>query len=130
MFARLKEDIRCVMDRDPAARNAFEVLTCYPGLHAILLHRINHWLWQRGLRWLARFFGMIARWLTGIEIHPGARIGRRFFIDHGMGVVIGETAEIGDGCMLCKGVTHICNRCAAVKRHALLEVDVTSGRME
>lgn len=127
MFARLKEDIRCVMDRDPAARNAFEVLTCYPGLHAILLHRVNHWLWQRGLRWLARFFGMIARWLTGIEIHPGARIGRRFFIDHGMGVVIGETAEIGDGCTLYHGVTLGGTSWEKGKRHPTLEDDVVVG---
>ena len=93
MFARLKEDLRVVFDRDPAARTSFEVATTYPGLHAIWWHRLNHRLARSGLRWLARWLSMLARWLTGIEIHPGARVGRRFFIDHGMGVVIGETAE-------------------------------------
>ncbi len=127
MFARLKEDIRCVMERDPAARNAFEVLTCYPGLHAILFHRLNHWLWQHRLRWLARFLGMIARWLTGIEIHPGARIGRRFFIDHGMGVVIGETAEIGDDCTIYHGVTLGGTSWEKGKRHPTLEDNVVVG---
>jgi serine O-acetyltransferase len=127
MLARLKEDIRCVMDRDPAARNAFEVVTCYPGLHAVLMHRFNHWLWARGLRWLARFLSMIARWLTGIEIHPGARIGRRFFIDHGMGVVIGETAEIGDDCTLYHGVTLGGTSWKKGKRHPTLESDVVVG---
>ena len=96
MFARIKEDINTVFDRDPAARNAFEVLTAYPGVHAVLLHRLSHRVWNFGFKWLARFISHIARWFTGIEIHPGATIGRRFFIDHGMGIVIGETAEIGD----------------------------------
>ena len=105
MFARLKEDLGVVFDRDPAARTTFEVVTTYPGLHAIWWHRLNHRLARWGLRWLARWLSMFARWLTGIEIHPGARIGRRFFIDHGMGVVIGETAEIGDDCTLYHGVT-------------------------
>ena len=105
MFRRLREDIACVFDRDPAARNTWEVLTCYPGLHALILHRINHGLWGLGLKWLARLGSNIARWMTGIEIHPGATIGRRFFIDHGMGVVIGETAEIGDDVTLYQGVT-------------------------
>jgi len=105
MFNRIREDIRSVFDRDPAARNVWEVLTCYPGLHAILMHRVNHRLWTWGLRWLARFGSHIARFLTGIEIHPGAVIGRRVFIDHGMGVVIGETAEVGDDCTLYHGVT-------------------------
>jgi len=105
MFSRIREDIRSVFDRDPAARNVWEVLTCYPGLHAILFHRVNHRLWLWGLRWLARFGSHIARFLTGIEIHPGAVIGRRVFIDHGMGVVIGETAEVGDDCTLYHGVT-------------------------
>ena len=105
MFRRLREDIACVFDRDPAARNTWEVLTCYPGLHALILHRINHGLWGLGLKWLARLGSNIARWMTGIEIHPGATIGRRFFIDHGMGVVIGETAVIGDDCTLYHGVT-------------------------
>lgn len=127
MLARLKEDIRCVMERDPAARNAFEVITCYPGLHALLLHRFNHWLWRHGLRWPARFLAMFARWLTGIEIHPGASIGRRFFIDHGMGVVIGETAEIGDGCTLYHGVTLGGTSWEKGKRHPTLEDDVVVG---
>src|ERR1043165_5566706 len=96
MFDRIREDIASVFDRDPAARTTWEVLTCYPGLHATWGHRVSHWLWTHGLRWLARFNSAIARWLTGIEIHPGAKIGRRFFIDHGMGVVIGETAEVGE----------------------------------
>ena len=85
MFERIREDVRCVFDRDPAARNTFDVLTTYPGIHAILMHRFSHWLWTHGLMWLARVFSNIARWYTGIEIHPGATIGRRFFIDHGMG---------------------------------------------
>ena len=105
MFSRIREDIRCVFDRDPAARSVWEVITCYPGFHALQLHRFNHSLWRVGLRWLARFGSHVARFLTGIEIHPGAVIGRRVFIDHGMGVVIGETAEIGDDCTLYHGVT-------------------------
>jgi serine O-acetyltransferase len=105
MFSRLHSDIQCILDRDPAARSKWEVLTCYPGLHALVLHRGAHWLWKRDLRWLARFTSQLSRWLTGIEIHPGAQIGNRVFIDHGMGVVIGETAEIGDGCTIYQGVT-------------------------
>ena len=105
MFNRTREDIRCVFERDPAARTVWEVLTCYPGFHALQLHRFNHGLWNLKLRWLARLGSHIARFLTGIEIHPGATIGRRVFIDHGMGVVIGETAEIGDDCTLYHGVT-------------------------
>ncbi|HET9651091.1 MAG TPA: serine O-acetyltransferase [Usitatibacter sp.] len=105
MFSRIREDIRCVFDRDPAARTVWEVLTCYPGFHALQLHRVSHALWKARLRWLARFMSHITRFLTGIEIHPGATIGRRVFIDHGMGVVIGETAEIGDDCTLYHGVT-------------------------
>ena len=105
MFARLREDIACILERDPAARSTWEVLTCYPGLHALVLHRRAHWFWQRGWRWLARFTSHVARFLTGIEIHPGATIGRRVFIDHGMGVVVGETAEIGDECTIYQGVT-------------------------
>jgi serine O-acetyltransferase len=105
MFTRLRSDIQCILDRDPAARSKWEVLTCYPGLHAIVLHRAAHWLWKRELRWLARFLSQFARWMTGIEIHPGAVIGRGVFIDHGMGVVIGETAEVGDGCTIYQGVT-------------------------
>ena len=105
MFSRIREDIQCVFARDPAARSVFEVITCYPGFHALQLHRVNHRLWQMGLRWLARLGSHVTRFLTGIEIHPGAVIGRRVFIDHGMGVVIGETAEIGDDCTLYHGVT-------------------------
>ncbi len=105
MFARLREDIACIRERDPAARSAFEVLTCYPGLHALVLHRWAHRFWGLGWCWLGRFTSHVARFLTGIEIHPGATIGRRVFIDHGMGVVVGETAEIGDDCTIYQGVT-------------------------
>ena len=105
MFRRIREDIDCILERDPAARSAWEVLTCYPGLHALVMHRWAHFFWRRGLRWLARFTSQCARFLTGIEIHPGATIGHRVFIDHGMGVVIGETAEVGDECTIYQGVT-------------------------
>jgi len=105
MFSRIREDIQCVFERDPAARSVWEVLTCYPGFHALQMHRVWHGCWGAGLRWAARFGSHLTRWLTGIEIHPGATIGRRVFIDHGMGVVIGETAEIGDDCTLYHGVT-------------------------
>jgi serine O-acetyltransferase len=105
MFDRLREDIRCVLDRDPAARSSFEVLTCYPGVHALWMHRLAHRCWNGGLRWLGRFVSHLSRWATGIEIHPGATIGRQVFIDHGMGIVIGETAEIGEGCTIYQGVT-------------------------
>jgi serine O-acetyltransferase len=105
MFARLRGDIDCILERDPAARTSWEVLTCYPGLHAIWIHRLAHWLWLHQLRWLGRFTSHIGRWLTGIEIHPGAKLGSCVFIDHGMGVVIGETAEVGDGCTIYQGVT-------------------------
>jgi serine O-acetyltransferase len=105
MFSRLREDIACILERDPAAKSSFEVLTCYPGLHALVLHRWAHACWTRRLHWLGRFISHVARFLTGIEIHPGASIGRRVFIDHGMGIVIGETAEIGDECTLYQGVT-------------------------
>jgi serine O-acetyltransferase len=105
MFDSLRSDIQCILDRDPAARSTWEVVTCYPGLHALMMHRMGHWFWTHGLRWLGRFTSHVSRWLTGIEIHPGATIGRGVFIDHGMGVVIGETAEIGDGCTIYQGVT-------------------------
>lgn len=105
MIQRIRQDIACVFERDPAARNTFEVLTTYPGLHAIIHYRIGNWLWRKGLKWFARFLSTFSRWMTGIEIHPGATIGERFFIDHGMGVVIGETAEIGNDCTLYHGVT-------------------------
>ncbi|MEN9418571.1 MAG: serine O-acetyltransferase CysE [Pseudomonadota bacterium] len=105
MFSRLREDIACIRERDPAARSTWEVLTCYPGLHALVLHRWAHAAWRRGWCWLGRFVSHLGRMLTGIEIHPGATLGRRVFIDHGMGVVIGETAEVGDDCTIYQGVT-------------------------
>jgi serine O-acetyltransferase len=105
MFSRLREDVACIRERDPAARSTWEVLTCYPGLHALVLHRLAHGFWRRGWRWAGRFTSHVGRWLTGIEIHPGAKVGRRVFIDHGMGVVIGETAEVGDDCTIYQGVT-------------------------
>jgi serine O-acetyltransferase len=105
MFKKLRGDIACILERDPAARSAWEVLTCYPGLHAVYIHKLAHWFWQNGLRWLGRFTSQLGRLLTGIEIHPGAKIGSCVFIDHGMGVVIGETAEVGDGCTIYQGVT-------------------------
>ena len=105
MLRKLRADIACILDRDPAARSAWEVLTCYPGLHAIYIHKLARWFWLRGLRWLGRFTSNFGRWVTGIEIHPGATIGSCVFIDHGMGVVIGETAEVGDGCTIYQGVT-------------------------
>ena len=105
MFSRIRSDIQCILDRDPAARTAWEVLTCYPGLHAVVLHRWAHACWTHGFKWLGRFISHLARGLTGIEIHPGARIGERVFFDHAMAVVVGETAEIGDGCTIYQGVT-------------------------
>jgi serine O-acetyltransferase len=127
MFSHLKEDIASVFDRDPAARNAWEVLTCYPGFHALVVHRFSHWLWGHRIRWVARFISHLARWFTGIEIHPGATIGRRFFIDHGMGVVIGETATIGDDCTLYHGVTLGGTSWNKGKRHPSLANDVVIG---
>ncbi|MDP2821938.1 MAG: serine O-acetyltransferase [Sulfuritalea sp.] len=127
MIARLREDIACVFQRDPAARTTWEVLTCYPGLHAVVLHRLSHWLWGQRLRWLARATSHLARWLTGIEIHPGATLGRRVFIDHGMGVVIGETAEIGDDCTLYHGVTLGGTSWNRGKRHPTLRSGVVIG---
>src|SRR3954463_8618035 len=105
MFTKLRAEIACILERDPAARSAWEVLTCYPGLHAIYVHKLAHWFWLRRLPWLGRFTSHLGRWLTGIEIHPGAKIGSCVFIDHGMGVGIGETAEVGDGCTIYQGVT-------------------------
>jgi serine O-acetyltransferase len=105
MFSRLREDIASIIERDPAARNGWEVLTCYPGLHAIAMHRCAHWFWGHGMKWIGRFISQIARTFTSIEIHPGATIGRRVFIDHGFGVVIGETAEVGDDVTIYQGVT-------------------------
>ena len=105
MFSRIRSDIQCILERDPAARTTWEVITCYPGLHAVIFHRMAHACWTRGFKWLGRFISHIARALTGIEIHPGAKIGNRVFFDHAMGVVVGETAEIGDGCTIYQGVT-------------------------
>jgi len=105
MFKQLRDDMACILERDPAARTRWEVLTCYPGLHALYLHKLARWFWLHGLRWLGRFISQLGRWLTGIEIHPGAKVGRCVFIDHGMGVVIGETAEVGNGCTIYQGVT-------------------------
>jgi serine O-acetyltransferase len=127
MWERLREDLDCVFDRDPAARTRFEVVTTYPGFHAVLAHRISHSLAKNGLPWLARVISNIARLFTGIEIHPGAKIGRRFFIDHGMGVVIGETAEIGDDCTLYHGVTLGGTTWEKGKRHPTLGNDVVIG---
>ena len=127
MFDRLREDIASVFERDPAARTRFEVLTTYPGLHAVLVHRLTHWLWLRKLKWLARVLANVARLFTGIEIHPGAGIGRRLFIDHGMGVVIGETAVIGDDCTLYHGVTLGGTSWQKGKRHPSLGRDVVVG---
>lgn len=127
MFQRLREDINSVFDRDPAARNVLEVLTNYPGLHALMIHRCGHWLWHKNLKWLARSLSTFARWLTGIEIHPGATIGRRFFIDHGMGVVIGETALVGDNVTLYQGVTLGGTSWNKGKRHPTLGDGVIVG---
>src|SRR5215218_5318135 len=127
MFNGLSEEIAVVFERDPAARNTWEVITCYPGFHALLVHRLAHGLWRQRLRWLARMVSHLGRWLTGIEIHPGAQIGRRFFIDHGMGVVIGETADIGDDCTLYHGVTLGGTSWEGGKRHPTLRENVVVG---
>ncbi len=127
MFQTIKEDIKSVFDRDPAARNAFEVLTNYPGLHAVMLHRLAHRLWLKEWMWLARSISTFSRWLTGVEIHPGAQIGRRFFIDHGMGVVIGETAIVGDDVTLYQGVTLGGTSWNKGKRHPTLGNNVVVG---
>lgn len=127
MLRRIRQDVACVFERDPAARNTFEVLTTYPGVHAIVHYRIANWLWRKGLKWLARFLSTFSRWMTGIEIHPGATIGERFFIDHGMGVVIGETAEIGNDCTLYHGVTLGGTSWKKGKRHPTLCDGVVVG---
>lgn len=128
MFSRISEDINSIMQRDPAARSRWEVLTCYPGLHAIIMHRWANACWRMGLKWLGRFISHISRGLTGIEIHPGATIGRRVFIDHGFGVVIGETAEIGDDCTIYQGVTlGGTSLSKGSKRHPTLERGVIIG---
>ena len=127
MLDRIREDITCVFERDPAARSTWEVITCYPGFHALLIHRFAHRLWRIKMRWLARFVSHCSRFLTGIEIHPGAKIGRRVFIDHGMGVVIGETAELGDDCTLYHGVTLGGTTWNKGKRHPTLMPGVVIG---
>ncbi len=128
MFQRLREDIACILERDPAARSAWEVLTCYPGLHALMVHRCAHWFWIRGFRWLGRFTSHVGRFLTGIEIHPGATIGRRVFIDHGMGIVIGEMTEIHDEVTIYQGVTlGGTSLVKGAKRHPTLERGVIVG---
>jgi len=124
---KMIEDIRSVFKRDPAARNVFEIITCYSGVQAVIIYRFTHLLWRYKLYWLARFISTLARWITGIEIHPGAVIGRRFFIDHGMGVVIGETSEIGDDCMMYHGVTLGGTSWDKVKRHPTLKDGVIIG---
>jgi serine O-acetyltransferase len=128
MFSKLREDIKSIIERDPAARNGWEVLTCYPGLHAVVMHRWAHACWQANLKWAGRFISYLARIITGIEIHPGAHIGRRVFIDHGFGVVIGETAVVGDDCTIYQGVTlGGTTLVAGTKRHPTLERGVIVG---
>jgi serine O-acetyltransferase len=127
LFSQLKEDIAVVFDRDPAARSTFEVVTTYPGFHAMVIHRLANKLWRMEWKWLARFISHLGRWFTGIEIHPGATIGRRVFIDHGMGVVVGETAEIGDDCTLYHGVTLGGTSWNKGKRHPTLMPGVVVG---
>ncbi|MFN4900117.1 MAG: serine O-acetyltransferase [Betaproteobacteria bacterium] len=131
MFATLKEDIQAILERDPAARSRFEIITTYPGLHAVWLHRLAHLFWSTRfgpLQWFARLLAMLARWLTGIEIHPGACLGRGVFIDHGMGVVIGETTEIGDHCTIYQGVTlGGTSLVKGSKRHPTLQSRVVVG---
>ena len=127
MFNIIREDIQTVLDRDPAARNALEVLFCYPGLHAIWAHRLSHSLWKSGLKLFARWLSQILRGITGIEIHPGSSIGRNLFIDHGMGVVIGETTEIGDNVTIYHGVTLGGTSLQKTKRHPTIEDHVVIG---
>lgn len=127
MFDTIREDIYSVFDRDPAARSALEIFFCYPGLHAVWFYRVAHWLWTRELYFLGRFTSHLGRFLTGIEIHPGAQIGKKFFIDHGMGVVIGETAEIGENVTLYHGVTLGGVTWDKVKRHPTIEDNVVIG---
>jgi len=127
MLSTIRRDIQAVFERDPAARSTMEVLLCYPGLHILYFHRLAHWLWRHDLKLLARFISHIGRFLTGIEIHPAARIGPGFFIDHGMGVVIGETAEIGENCTLYHGVTLGGTSWKKEKRHPTLGNNVVIG---
>ncbi|MCA0176364.1 MAG: serine O-acetyltransferase [Proteobacteria bacterium] len=128
MFARLNETIDTILERDPAARSRFEVLTCYPGLHALMFHRLANGLWRRRWHWAGRFISNLGRFFTGIEIHPGATMGRRVFIDHGMGIVIGEMAEVGDDCTIYQGVTlGGTSLVKGAKRHPTLEPGVIVG---
>ena len=127
MFDKIRDDIQCVFERDPAAQSVLEILVAYPGLHALIIHRISHVLWQSGLRWFGRVLSHLGRFLTGIEIHPGAQIGDRLFIDHGMGVVIGETAVIGNDCTLYHGVTLGGTTWRKGKRHPSLGDGVVVG---
>lgn len=127
VFGQLKQELDVVFEKDPAAKNVLEVVLCYQGFHAILMHRVSHWLWNRGLRTAARFLSNVGRFLTGIEIHPGAKIGNRFFIDHGTGVVIGETAEVGDDVLLYQGVTLGGTGKEKGKRHPTLKDSIVVG---
>jgi serine O-acetyltransferase len=127
MFQRIQNEINIIFERDPAAQSVLEILFCYPGFHAVRFHRAAHWLWERGLRFPARLLSHVARFLTGIEIHPGATIGEGFFIDHGMGVVIGETAEIGKNVTLYHGVTLGGTSWKKGKRHPTIEDNVIIG---
>ena len=126
-WSKLKEDVLVAFERDPAARSVLEILLCYPGLHALLFHRVSFAIWRRGLRLPARLLSAVARFFTGIEIHPGAQIGRRFFIDHGMGVVIGETTVIGDDVLIYQGVSLGGTRLTRGKRHPTIEDYVVVG---
>jgi len=127
MFKNLREDINSVFERDPAARNTLEIILCYPGLHALWFYRVAHWFWTNEFFLLGRLISHLGRFFTGVEIHPGAKIGRKFFIDHGMGVVIGETAEIGDNVTLYHGVTLGGVTWDKVKRHPTLDDNVVIG---
>lgn len=127
MFSQLKEDIKVVFERDPAVRSVFEIIFCYPGFHAMIFYRLSHWLWNNNMKLIGRLVSHFGRFMTGIEIHPGATIGRGFFIDHGMGVVIGETAEIGENCTLYHGVTLGGTSWAKEKRHPTLGNNVIIG---
>ena len=127
MFAQIKEDVHEAMKKDPAARHFWEVLVCYPGVHALLVYRFTHWLWGHNIKLIARLFSYLARWLTGIEIHPASKIGRKFFIDHGMGVVIGETSEIGDNVFMYHGVTLGGLSMKKGKRHPTIGDNVVIG---
>ncbi len=127
MLRQIKEDIAVALEKDPAARNALEVLILYPGVHALVTYRVTHWLWGIGFKFIARALSQFSRWVTGIEIHPAAIIGKRFFIDHGMGVVIGETSEVGDNVFVYQGVTLGGLATKKGKRHPTISNDVVIG---